>query len=90
MMTMENQTISQSQELPPSLDGYTLRAMELDDIVVLEYSKKQLFFRHIHPNSFSSRVVDENLLFDVVAPNRRVAEKKMKDKVRQYKQNKSK
>jgi hypothetical protein len=86
---MENQTLSQNQQLPPELDGYTLRVMELDDIVVLEYSKRQLYFRHIHPNSFPAELVEENLLFDVVAPNRQEAEKKMKGKVRKYNQKKS-
>ena len=81
---MENQTVGESQELPSELDGYTLRVMELDDIVVLEYSKQQLFFRHIHPDSFTSEQVEENLLFDVIAPNKKEAVKKMKRKVQIY------
>ncbi|CAN5200784.1 hypothetical protein BH23BAC3_BH23BAC3_35660 [soil metagenome] len=58
--------------------------MELDDIVVIEYSKRQLFFRHINPDSFSSKQVEENLLFDVVAPNQKEAIKKMKRKIQEY------
>ncbi len=71
-------------ELPEFLgenDEYMRRIMVLDNFVVIEYSKQQLFIRHIHPNSFPSELVEENLLFDVVAPTLEEAVRKMREKV---------
>jgi hypothetical protein len=70
--------------LPEALgdnNEYIRRIMVLDNFVVIEYSKQQLFIRHIHPNSFPSELVEENLLFDVVAPTLEEAVRKMREKV---------
>ncbi|PWN05938.1 hypothetical protein [Rhodohalobacter mucosus] len=73
--------------LPESLgenNEYIRRIMVLDNFVVIEYSKRQLFIRHIHPNSFSSEEVEENLLFDVIAPTVAEAVTKMELKVKSF------
>lgn len=87
-------TISESNEntfhdLKPEIDGYQKRVMVLDDFVVIEYSKRQLFFRHVHPNAFDSKLIDDNLLFDVVARNENEAVKKMKKKIKEYESSKA-
>jgi len=87
-------TISESNEntfndLKPEIDGYQKRIMVLDDFVVIEYSKRQLFFRHVHPNAFDSKLIDDNLLFDVVARNEDEAVKKMKKKIEEYESSKA-
>ena len=76
-------------DLDPEIDGYTRRIMELDDFVVIEYSKRQLFFRHVHPDAYDSKLIDEYLLFDVIAKNEEEAVKKMKKKIEEYESSKS-
>ena len=71
-------------ELPNELDGYKKRIMVLDDFVVIEYSKRQLFIRHVHPEAFDSKTINENLLFDVAARNEEEAVKKMKKKIEEH------
>jgi hypothetical protein len=76
-------------DLKPEIDGYKKRIMVLDDFVVIEYSKRQLFFRHVHPDAYDSELIDENLLFDVVARNEEEAVIKMKKKIEEYESSKS-
>jgi len=75
-------------DLPEALgdnNEYIKRVMVLDNFVVIEYSKRQLFVRHIHPNSFTSEIIEDNLLFDVVAPTVEEAVQKMQKKIQDFK-----
>lgn len=88
-MTISEANENTFNDLKPELDGYQKRIMVLDDFVVIEYSKRQLFFRHVHPNSFDSKLIEDNLLFDVVARNEDEAVKKMKKKIEEYESSKA-
>lgn len=72
------------EDLPPKFGDYVRRVMVLDNFVVIEYSKRQLFIRYIHPNSFTSKEVEDNLLFDVVANSMEKAVREMKKKIDEY------
>ncbi len=73
------------ETLPDCIGGYKKRIMMLDDFVVVEYSKRQLFIRHIHPDSIPTDEVDKYLLFDVVASSVDEAIRKMREKIELYK-----
>lgn len=82
---IDSESVSNTfQELEPEIDGFKKRIMVLDDFVVIEYSKRQLFFRHVHPDQYDSEEINEKLLFDVVAKNEEEAVKKIKEKIRNY------
>jgi len=83
-MSTSEQTEDQINELPPELGEYKRRIMVLDDLVVIEYSKRQLFIRYIHPDSIPSDEVESSLLFDVIASTVEEAVEKMKPKVKKY------
>jgi hypothetical protein len=66
-------------ELPDSINGFSKRIMELDNFVVIEYSKRQLFGRYLHPDSYPEEMVKESLLFDVVRPTLKEAVEETKN-----------
>ncbi|TVQ14626.1 MAG: hypothetical protein EA364_04090 [Balneolaceae bacterium] len=72
------------EKLPNEIEGYKRRIMDLGNFVVIEYSKKQLFIRHVHPGIFPAQEVEDNLLVDVVASTIEDAVKEMSKKIQHY------
>ena len=77
----------QIEKLPPNLgekDEYLRRIAVFDDFVVIKYSKRPMFIKHIHPSKVTGKDIDENLLFEVTARTVEEAVKIMGDKVKSF------
>lgn len=67
--------------LPDNIGDYIKRVLQVDNLAVIEYSKRALMMRHLTKKQFPDETVKENLLFEAVAPNIEIAVMQMQRKL---------
>jgi hypothetical protein len=73
-------------ELPPKIDDYILRVGDVGKFTVMEYSKTQLFMRHITHAERLHKLVPDNLLYEVISTTEEDAYDQMHARVNLNKQ----